>query len=377
MQDFLIEEGGRVYHIGKVQLAAVIILFEVGSSSLFQLGAKANRDSWISMLISILIGLLMLCGFLYIRHLEPGLNFAEMFRQHYGKWIGSSIAAAYSCYFSYESMRNLRDFGDLMTTTFLSKTPMYFIMLVFILLSGYAVFKGVEVFFRTVEILLPLVLVSYVVMIILFIASDVVRAQRILPVLEDGIVPVLKAVPNMVMFPFGQMVLFLIFWHFVSEPSVIPKVSIYSYLTVGSILLLFNMLNIMILGAPIAKISSLPLLHSMRQVSVGSFLERLDAFIVLLLFIALFVKTTLWYLGAVVVLGQLAKTVDRRWFVAPVGGLIYYTSFLEPNYTYHIWVGIEVVTVRIFPFFQIVFPALLLLIIVLKRKISVYSKGGE
>lgn len=365
---------GLLEKVDKHQLAAMIILYEVGSSSLFQLGAGAKQDSWIAMLISLLIGLIMLYGFLYIRRLEPDLTFAELLKQYYGKWIGISVATAYAAYFSYESMRNVRDFGDLTVLTFLNDTPMSFIMLVLTVLSGYAVFKGVEVFFRAMEILLPIVFFSYAVLIVMFFSSEIIRPQRILPVLENGMAPVWKEVPSIVMFPFGQMVIFLIFWQFVNAKALIPKVSVYSYLTVGALLLAFNILNIMILGSPIAGISSLPLLHSARQVTVGSILERIDAFIVLLLFVVLFVKTTLWYLGAVVVLGQLMKKIDRRWFVIPVGGAIYFTSLLEPNYIYHIWLGLKISTLRIFPIFQIVFPGLLLLIIKLKR---IRGQGSE
>lgn len=362
--------------IGKYQLAAMIILFEVGSSSLFQLGAKAEQNAWIAMLVSFMIGLLMLFGFLYIRRLEAGLTFADMLRQHFGKWIGTLIAAAYCLYFSYEGMRNVRDFGDLMVTTFLEHTPIFFVMLVFTILCGFAVFKGVEVFFRTVEFLFPVVMISYAILIGMFLASDFLKPQRMLPVLEDGMMPVLEAVPHIVMFPFGQMMLFLLFWYFVADKTVIPKLSIYSYLAAGSMLVILNICNTMILGAPLAKISSLPLLHSVRLVALGSLLERIDAFIVLLLFAAVFIKTTLWFLAAVVMLGQLVKKIDRRWFVIPVGGFMYFTSFLEPNYTYHIWIGIEVVTVRIFPFFQIVIPGLLLLIIKLKR-MPLFSKSEQ
>ncbi|KIL40982.1 spore gernimation protein [Gordoniibacillus kamchatkensis] len=356
--------------IGKYELAAMIILFEVGSSSLFQLGAKANRDAWISMLLAFAAGLLLLGMFLYINGQEGRRNFADTLRRHFGRWLGTLVAAAYSLYFAYESMRNVRDFGDLMATTFLTNTPISFIMLVLILLSGYAVYKGVEVFFRTVGILLPLVGFSYILLIVLFFASDVLRTDRILPVLEDGIAPVLKAVPSIVMFPFGQMVVFLIFWQFAQDKSFVPKVSICAYLVTGTILTILNVCNIMILGAPLAGISSLPLLHAVRMMTIGAFMGRIDAFVVMLLFLALFVKATLWYLSSVVVLGQLAKRTDHRAFVAPAGVLIYFASFLEPNYIYHIWIGIEVSTLRIFPWFQIALPAALLLIIAVKKRRS-------
>lgn len=133
------------------------------------------------------------------------------------------------------------------------------------------------------------------------------------------------------------------------------KISVYAYLFTGALLAFFNALNVMILSPPIADISSFPLLLSVRLISIAHFLERLDPFVILLLFIGLYVKTTLWYLAAVLSLAQLFR-LNHRWFVVPVGAAIYFTSFLEPNYTYHIWFGIEVVTLKVFLTFSLRFP---------------------
>lgn len=206
------EEGIGVEKIGKYQLAAMIILFQVGSNSMFQLGSKAMQDSWLSMLLVLAIGLVFLWIFLSVQRQAPEDHLVQMLTKHFGKWIGGGAAVAYAIYFAYQAMRNVRDFGDLMVMVFLARTPMSLIMLIFTLLSGYAAYKGVEVFFRAVEFMLPFVLLSYGILVILFLSSGVLHTGYLLPVLEHGFAPVLTAVPPIVMFPFAQMVVFLMFW---------------------------------------------------------------------------------------------------------------------------------------------------------------------
>lgn len=49
-----------MFRINKKQLFCLMMLFEIGSTTLFTLGIEAKQDAWISILISILIGLILL-----------------------------------------------------------------------------------------------------------------------------------------------------------------------------------------------------------------------------------------------------------------------------------------------------------------------------
>lgn len=352
--------------ISSYQLTAMIVLFEIGSSSLFELGIKAKQDAWIAVLTAMLMGLPLLAIFLYIQRQAPDQDLVQILRRYFGRYAGGLIAMLYVLYFAYESMRNVRDFGDLIIMSFLTQTPISLIMLVEVILCGYAVFKGIEVFFRVAEFMIPFTLLSYLLLIVMFFSSGLVKMDRLLPVLENGIFPILSAAfPEIVMFPFGQMVLFLMFWNHLNTPSKRNRISIGSYLFTGVFLSVINVLNIAILGTAFASISTIPLLHSVRLIQIADFVERLDAFVILLIFIGIFIKMALFYLGAVLALARLFKTSYRK-FVIPVGAAIYFASFLEPNYIFHIWLGLEISVKYIFPVFQIVIPVLLLLMIGIK-----------
>src|SRR5206468_2562349 len=117
--------------------------------------------------------------------------------------------------------------------------------------------KGVEVFFRVAEFMLPGVLFFYLLLIILYFSSGIVHMDRLLPILENGIMPVLKGTfPDPIFFPFGQLVLFLMYWNFLNDKNNIVKISIRAYVFIGIFLTVLSILNIAILGAPYISISN-------------------------------------------------------------------------------------------------------------------------
>lgn len=351
--------------ISKYQLAAGIILFEIGSIALFELGIGAKQDAWLSVLLAMLSGLLLIWVYLSIQHREPDKNLVQILIHYLGKYPGGVISFLYVIHFSYQSMRNTRDFGDLIVIAHLPKTPIFVVMLVLMILSSYAVFKGIEVYFRTIEILFLLVLMGYLFLKVMFISSGVIKLDRLLPILENGFIPVVKEVPNILMAPFGQMALFLMFWSHLAEKKELAKTTIISYVSVGLFLVLLNALNIAILGVPLTSISTIPFFTSSRLIEVAEFVERLDPIVVMLLFIGLFAKMTAYYLGAVLALSQLLKTSHRK-VILPIGAVIFSTSFLPSSYIQHIWIGFKISHNTDFVLFQAVIPILLLLIMVVK-----------
>ncbi|MNR61052.1 hypothetical protein D3C85_1826840 [compost metagenome] len=54
-------------------------------------------------------------------------------------------------------------------------------------------------------------------------------------------------------------------------------------------------------------------------------------------------------------LTHLFPAVKKRYWLILVGLLIFITSFLEPNYTIHVWLGLTF-SVKIYPLFQVIIP---------------------
>lgn len=357
--------------IGKGQLAVLVILFLIGSTPLFELGISAKQDSWLAMLMAAAVGLCCTALYLTLQRRAPGAGFAELFKMHFGTYVGGFFASVQSLWFAYESMRNVRDFGELTSTALLHLTPKWIVMLLVTLAAAYTVSKGVEVFARVVQLLFPVTAISYAFIVMLLFFSGLVRLDNIMPMLADGFAPVAKAAfPDLLAFPFAETLVLLAYWNFVKERKGIARSTLWAQAGVSLFLVFMNLLILCVLGPELAEITALPLLHVAQLVRLANFLERLDIIVTLLLFIGLYVKITALYLASVLMATSITR-LPYRYCVLPMGALIYAASFLEPNNTYHLWIGLNL-SLKIVLIFQIALPLLMLAVGLRKR----YKTGG-
>ncbi|MFC5470756.1 GerAB/ArcD/ProY family transporter [Cohnella suwonensis] len=355
--------------ISQSQLAAMIILFQIGSSPLFLLASPAGSDAWISVFIGVLCGMIfLLLVTLPIHRMAPDKNLMEIFDRTFGKAAGGIFGIAYIVYFSYEAIRNVREFGDLMIMYLLPHTPLWIIMFILLVVAGYAVHQGVEVFARIAEIILPFIMLMYLGLFVMIYGTGIFDLHRLQPVLGNGFKKVLSAaIPGVISFPFGQMVLFLMFWKYASPSAKTTKVTLGSFLFAGTFITVTNIFIIASLGA-MSEFSIIPLLQVVNLVKFANFVERLDPIVALLLFTGVFMKMTAYFFGTALVSSQLFKK-DRRKTIVPVGVLILIGSLMFRSYIQHIWIGFEKNVNIHFPIVQILIPTLLLLAMLIRNRL--------
>ncbi|CAH1216251.1 hypothetical protein PAECIP111892_04277 [Paenibacillus auburnensis] len=353
--------------VSALQISFMVMLFEIGSTPLFLLGGKAKQDSWLAMCAGSVSGLLLLLLLLWIQQRSRGLDLIGMLRFHFGGTAGSIVGWIYCLYFAYQSMRNVRDLGELTSLTLLQTTPMSITMLVFILIALYAIWKGTAVLFRLPEVLLPIVLFFYGLLILLLGIMGSIDFGRLAPVFEGGLRPILDAaLPDIVSFPFGQMLVFLMLWSLWEKPGVPVRNTISAYIAISLFLIFMNALNVAVLGPTVAGISQLPFLKTVRTLSNLHFVERLDILVTIQLFVGLLIKMMVFYFCAVKGISGLTGK-PMKWWVFPVGAVIYGASFVERDYSQHIAIGLGP-SLKIDPLFQIAVPLLLAVSILLRSR---------
>lgn len=363
-------------NISQSQLAALIIMFQIGSTPLFLLGKDAGTDAWIAVFIAMAAGLLLLFLTLCIHRLEPDKELMEIINTYFGKFIGYVFGIAYFVYFSYQSARNLREFGELSSMYLLPKTPLPVLICCLLLVAGYAVWHGIEVFGRITQIILPVVCVIYVAFFTAIIATGLCKLHRIQPVLDNGLMKVMDAAfPEVLLFPFGEMVLFLMFWKFAEQKKNTFLNTVCCYAGTGSFITLTNLIIVATLG-PISQLSVAPFIQLVSQIQFASFVERLDPFVSALLFTGVFIKMTAYFLGATFVGKHLVK-VDQRYIVVGVGVVLLVGSLLFRSYMQHIWFGFEYNLKYHFPIFQIYLPVLLLIVMLVRSPLRVRTGIGS
>ncbi|WP_153978362.1 GerAB/ArcD/ProY family transporter [Paenibacillus xylanilyticus] len=353
------------------ELAAGLSLFEVGSTTLFLMGGEAKQDAWLAMLIGAFAGLLLLIIHLTIHHQEPDLDLFLLLKRYMGKILGTVVSLSFIGYFAYEASRNLRDLSEVTTLTLLNKTPMWLISIISLLVVANTVRYGYRVLFLICMILFPVIVFGYVLISILIPATGLFHTELSLPVLENGWGNIFKAaIPEIISFPFGQVVLFLVFYPYGRKGKNLNKVVIIAYIATAVSLTFINQLIIFVMGPDIAMFSTLPLLQTVQLIDMTEVLERMDALFTLLLFLGLGIKIAFFFQGAVIGLERITGASYRRW-VLPAGIVLYGLSFLSPNFTEHLEVGRGIALIYSSPLFQIVLPLILLIVILIKKRMKI------
>ncbi|MFC5467268.1 GerAB/ArcD/ProY family transporter [Cohnella suwonensis] len=342
------------------QLAALIFLFEMGTTLVVSLGLKAEKDAWLTTLLGLAGGLVLFGVYasLYLRY--PNLPLTGYARRIWGKWIGWPIGLLYVLFFIYGGARDMRDGADLLVSSVLDQTPMIAISAFMILTIGYVLDKGIEVLARTAQIYFMVMIVLGVLSNVLLIIAQVIDIKHLLPVLQNGWRPVIKTTLTQTLeFPFSEMVCFTMLFPYLNQPKRGIRMGVTS-LFAGALVLSFSTaMNIAVLGIDIAGRATFPLLTSISLVNIKEFIQRMDVLVVMSLIIGDFFKVAVFYYVAVLGAADLFRLKDHRKLVYPVGLILLFLSIIiANNFPEHIEEGNFALS-SVFLLFGIILPLLL------------------
>lgn len=356
--------------ISKGQLLTLIILFEIGSTTLFAIGIDAKQDAWLAILIAMVVGWGLLWIYTQIQQAYPDQNLGNILVTVCGKWIGSLLAFLYALYFFVNASFNFWEFGDITVLLLLDGTPPSAILVMTLILMLYAVSLGVEVIARTSQIFILYVLFFLVLIFVLVILSGRTEFSRLQPILENGMVPVIHAaIPRIVSFPFGEVIVFLLYWKYVDAKREIFKTSLIAISISGILLIITSIMMITTLGVELASFHTVPLRRLSMAINIGGFLKNIDALGFTSYFIGGFFKMTLNFYASILLIQSLFNNQKLTWIILPAGICLFgFSMTIFPSTMVQRWLGLDIMAVYIHPLFQIIMPCLLLLIIWIQQK---------
>ncbi|MGZ4161152.1 MAG: GerAB/ArcD/ProY family transporter [Neobacillus sp.] len=350
--------------INPSQLFVLVVLFEMGSAILVGLGAGAKQDAWIAILLGMTAGVCIFLVYYRLFKYYPDIPLTGYLQKITGKWVGSFIGILYIIYFIYCASRVLRDFGELLTTTIYSSTPIFIIDTLMILTIIYGVHKGFEVIARMGELYFGIVYFMAILGMLLIVFSGLIHFENLQPVLENGWKPVMKTfLTETFTFPFGEMIVFTMLFPYVNDPKKVKLVCVGGIILSGINISITAVVNITALGVDLFVRSNFPLLSTIGKIQLADFIERLDVFFMLYLVIGGFFKVSLFYYAALAGSADIFKLKNQRTLGFPIGLLILISSMtIASNYAEHIKEGLEIVTIYLHWPFQIILPCFLLII---------------
>lgn len=359
--------------ISLIQFCLLIIVFEIGTAAVVGLGTEAKQDVWLSMILATVIGMGLMAMYHEMIRRFPGNNLYDLLQICFGKVLAKIIAQVYIVYFLYIGARVLRDFAELLVTVVLPNTPIEFTTIIFMIVVAYIVYCGFEVFARTAETFTPYIIVFLVLITLFLFINKSIEISNLKPIFYNGITPIIKGVfPRLMTFPFGELIVFTVVMHQVREIQKGKKYAVIAVLLAGMTITYHGLLNISVLGADTYARTTFPLLMSAREIAIAQFVERLDALVVFIVMLGVFVKASIYFYCVIKGL-EFSYNLPFRYFSFPVAMLIAPLSiFIANNFDEHIYEGVKIVPIYLHIPMQYVLPTIVFIILLIKSR-----KGGK
>lgn len=356
--------------ISAIQLFAMMFLFELGSALVVSLGIDAKKDAWLTILLGLCGGIVLFFIYYFLFRQYPNLPFTGYARKIFGKYLGWMIGLLYTVYFLYAAARNLRDFGDLLLTSTMPKTPILAINILMVFAICYVLYLGIEVVGRTAEVfILILVLMGFTGNLFIYFSGNV-DIHNLQPFLENGWKPIFTtAFPLITYFPFAEIFVFTMLLPYLNKAELVKKVWLSSLIISGLILSYTASLNIAVLGVEEVERANFPLLTTISKVNLFEFIQRLDSLVVFTLLITMFFKISIYFYGAIIGMVDLFKLKNHQHILFPAGLILTFLSMsIASNFSEHIEEGHDITSYYIHIPLHIIIPLLMLIVSIVRNR---------
>ncbi|NLW07427.1 MAG: endospore germination permease [Clostridia bacterium] len=351
-------EDGR---ISLWQFFVLVLAFLIGSSTLIMPIGQARQDAWLAYLLAGVMGLIAAYFFTTLGRRFPGETPLQYTPRVLGRWLGGLFNLAYLCYSFFLAGLVLFNIAELYVEVVLPLTPPLVIVGTLTGLAAWSVRLGLEVLGRMAEFLVPLIVLGITALTALtFMTPGIVHLDFLLPVMERGPLPVLQGAYETFVFPFGEMVVFLVLIPFVTRPQESLKPFSAAIILATLFTAIAIVRNIVVLGVPELTRINFPSLIAVQLISVGEFLTRLEPLIIFIWTFSVFLKLAIVYYVFTLGSAQFLKLKDYRFLALPVAVLLSFFSLTLFENTFQLF---QFAT-RAYPFFfmpfYFIYPAVVL-----------------
>lgn len=362
----------NIRRISNLQLMFLITSYILGSVFYVSfIDSIAHHDTWLSIISAYLLSLPIILSFAAISKSYPNKNLIEILDSVYGSYIGKIISFLYCLFFFWQLMLNLKELGIFYTSYIMPETPMPVFIILFVLVSGYAVKKGIEVIAR-ISYIIVFYGVFITVLTFLLLLKDM-DFSNFLPVFDIPMKMYIQSTHIVFAIHFCEVFVFLTVMPFANHSEKLTGYVIKS-VTIGALaVLVVSIRNTGVLG-PSSVIYIDASYQAVRQINIGDIMTRVELVIALGLTISLFIRICVLFYATVSSFSQLFKLHTYHSLILPIGGIATIIGLIVHGSS----VGVFNDATNYYPFlvlpFEVILP-LLSLVIIKVRHIGKQKSG--
>jgi spore germination protein KB len=315
------------------QLLTFTALSTLGGSILVvsaTMAAVAQQDAWLSVLVNMAYGSVMIAVFCYLGSRFQGLTLIGIIKEVFGTWTGFIIAAAYVIFLLFTAISIPWFIGSFGAHAML-ETPQTVINTLYVAALVIAVVYGIEAFMRASELLYSLFSVLFIISIVLVLPNA--SSQYIQPVFEKGFTPILKGSVLLAGFVSFPVITMLMIYPKYAEDLRRGKKALYKgFIWANTVVIVTVLVSVLVLGSAVVSKSSFPTLLLARQIYLGTILTRLEYAISVMWTVSEFIIGVLYFYGAISGLSELLCLKNHKKIILPVGLIVLlYADNAWPN----------------------------------------------
>jgi spore germination protein KB len=352
------------------QMSVLFFCFMTGSSFINIPGpliGYSKNGAWVSLLISLSIGVTILSCVLYLYNKYPSMSLIEYSRDIVGKWMTIVLAIPFISILFHIVAGIILDIGVFMTNSMMRETPFYVFNLLIFSLAATTVRLGIEVMAR-MFVLLILAVTSFVFF-ILFLASFKYHIEYLLPVMPYGIKPILLGAYFSYGFPYVELVLFAMILPFAHKEQIkkLNKGMFLALIFNGFCLICVTISSIMLFG-PIAGLQKYSMYELARTIEILEVFQRIESLIGISLIVGSYMKATIALFALNLTFSHLFKLKNNRLLIYPVALVCFLISVLIMTDGEARWVNIVSVIDPLWGTLAFIIPLFVLTIVSLFKK---------
>lgn len=322
-------EQGKISHLQAMNYVistvfATAILFVPSIST-----QEASQDTWISVMVAAAFGILVAYLSASLGLKFPDKTVVQFSEVILGKAIGKIVGLIYVFYFFYVGFYVQRQFGELMTSAYMVKTPIIVFVSVLTLLACYLIYCGLEVLVRINDIVLTAVTVSFLLLFILIVKE--IKIANFFPVMESGLGGIIRGslAPGSWL---GESAIIMMLIPFIANSKMAKKANITAVILLFISLELVAVGTVGVMGVHRTMRSIFPTFSLVREITFPAvpIIERQDIVLFMIIWVAgMLMKLSTFFYAGVLGLSQWLNLADYRPLVLPFGVILSALSILS------------------------------------------------
>lgn len=323
-----------------------------------------GRDSWISITLGGIVAMLLLLLQLSVMKKYPGKSLFEINELAFGKWIGRIFSVLYLFYFFCLCFLNLRDMKDFVNFSVLPNTSSLIILVLFMMICGWAVIKGLRVVVRYGAVFVIITLIAFILTTIF--VWDRIDYHNLLPLLSVTPEKLLKSTNLDAVIPFGTIIFQMIVPQ-LEDKKHMSSCVLKGFLCGSLFLLAVVIRDTMVLG-DLAQILIFPSFSTLQLAGFTEIFQGTDVVYATVLITLEFFKISFLYYITIAGVAELLKLKSYKLSTLIIGvGIIICSYMVYSSVIEHIK-SAQTITPTLWLLFEFVLPLLTLLKIVISKK---------